>query len=167
MLSSLTPGFPPAPSLLGCWQASQFSSHPPLLAQISGSGMAEKRFFVAPYICMACLFSFMHQGLVRQGWMESPGRASIQSCRGAVPYGRKAQVEPLGKMQLRESWRSLLRRAKRKYSLALKVTGNGIIQSLLEWVNPLSWLTGEQGSCRKRRSLSSSFNFFCSDAGPL
>lgn len=66
MLSSLTPGFPPAPSLLGCWHASQLSSHPPLLAQISGSGMSEKRGFVAPYICTARLFSFRHQGLLRR-----------------------------------------------------------------------------------------------------
>lgn len=74
-------------------------------------------------------------------------------------------------MQLRESRRSLLRRAKRKYSLVLKVTGNGIIQSLLESVNSRMGksieLAGEQGGGRKGRSPSSSFNFFCSDAGPL
>lgn len=78
-LNSLTPDFPPAPSLLGCWHGSQtLSWH-----RSSVLAWLRKGFWWHPVSARWACFLWPHHGPLRQDWlyqMASPGSPSLESC---------------------------------------------------------------------------------------
>lgn len=87
-LSSLTPGFPPAASLLGSWHGSQ----PPSGHTIFCSGMAEKRLLVAPGLCMMGLVFWPHHGPLRQDWLCPISLPGELLSLGEVPRSCRVQA---------------------------------------------------------------------------
>lgn len=85
--SSLTPGFPPAPSLLGCWHGSQ----PPSWHRSFVLAWLREGFWWHPVSARWACLLWPHHGPLKQDWFVSDGKSWISLLRQLLSFGGEVQ----------------------------------------------------------------------------